>query len=56
VVIAIATPIVGLTFTLPGDGRIGFLLVAVAWMAVALRVPPSKAFHIPPPLPRDQRA
>jgi MFS family permease len=56
VVIAIATPIVGLTFTLPGDGRIGFLLVAVAWMAVALRVPPSAAFRIPPPLPREQRA
>jgi MFS family permease len=56
VVIAVATPIVGLTFTLPGDGRIGFLLVAVAWMAVALRVPPSAAFRIPTPLPRDHRA
>jgi MFS family permease len=56
VVIAIATPIVGLTFTLPGDGRIGFLLVGVAWMAVALRVPPSAAFRIPPRVPRERRA
>lgn len=47
VVIAIATAIVALTFALPGGGRIGFLLVGLAWMAVAFRVPPSAAFRIP---------
>ena len=47
VVIAVATAIVALTFSLPGGGRIGFVLVGLAWMAVALRVPPSAAFRIP---------
>jgi MFS family permease len=47
VVIALATALVALTFALPGGGRIGFVLVGLAWMAVALHVPPSAAFRIP---------
>jgi len=47
VVIAVATAIVALTFSLPEGGRIGFVLVGLAWMAVALRVPASAAFRIP---------
>ena len=47
VVIAVATAIVALTFALPVGGRLGFVLVGLAWMAVALRVPPSTAFRIP---------
>jgi MFS family permease len=47
VVIAVATAIVAVTFALPGGGRLGFVLVGLAWMAVALRVPPSPAFRIP---------
>jgi hypothetical protein len=54
VLIAVATPLVALTFTLPGHGRLGFLLVALAWATVALLVPPSAAFRIPA-LAREQQ-
>jgi MFS family permease len=47
VVIAVATAIVALTFALPVGGRTGFVLVGLAWITVALRVPPSAAFRIP---------
>ena len=33
------TPLLGLTFGLPGDGRIGFLAVAVLWAAALLALP-----------------
>lgn len=37
--ILVATPLVGLSFSLPGDGRVGFLAVAVLWAATAAAVP-----------------
>jgi MFS family permease len=37
--IVTATPLVGLTFSLPGDGRIGFLALAVVWGAALLLLP-----------------
>jgi len=43
VTILVATPLVGLTFSLPGDGRIGFLVVAVLWAATAAAVPPERS-------------
>jgi MFS family permease len=39
VTILVGTPLVGLTFSLPGDGRIGFLVVAALWAATAAAVP-----------------
>ena len=39
-VILVATPLLGLAFSLPGDGRIGFVLVAALWGAAALTKPP----------------
>jgi MFS family permease len=36
------TPLIGLTFSLPGEGRIGFAVLAAAW-AVALAAVPSAA-------------
>jgi MFS family permease len=38
VVILVGTPLVGLTFSLPGDGRLGFAVVAVLWAATAISV------------------
>lgn len=38
VTILVATPLVGLTFSLPGNGRIGFAVVAALWAAAALAV------------------
>lgn len=40
VVALVGTPLLGLTFSLPGDGRIGFAVVAVLWL-VALALLPS---------------
>ena len=37
--ILLATPLLGLAFSLPGDGRIGFALLAVLWAAAALTRP-----------------
>ena len=41
-VIALGTPLVGVTFSLPGHGRTGFVAVAVLWALAALAVRPSK--------------
>jgi MFS family permease len=38
VTILVGTPLLGLTFSLPGDGRIGFAVVAVVWAAAAFAV------------------
>ena len=54
VVIAVATAIVALTFALPVGGRLGFVLVGVVWVSVAVFVPPSAAFRIPA-LAREQK-
>jgi MFS family permease len=35
VTILVGTPLLGLTFSLPGDGRVGFLVVAALWAASA---------------------
>ena len=41
--IVVGTPLVGLTFSLPGDGRIGFAVLAVLWLAAlpAVRYAPA---------------
>ena len=38
VTILVGTPLLGLSFSLPGDGRVGFAVVAVLWAATALAV------------------
>jgi MFS family permease len=37
--IVVGTPLVGLTFSLPGDGRIGFAVVALLWAGALLFLP-----------------
>ena len=37
-VILIGTPLAGLTFGLPGDGRVGFLVIGLLWAAALLAV------------------
>src|SRR5262245_20418510 len=39
VTILVGTPLVGLSFSLPGDGRLGFAAVAVLWALTSLCVP-----------------
>jgi nitrate/nitrite transporter NarK len=38
VTIVVATPLVGLSFSLPGDGRIGIVVVGLLWALAALSV------------------
>jgi NNP family nitrate/nitrite transporter-like MFS transporter len=38
----VGTPLVGLTFSIPGDGRLGFAILAGCWL-VALALLPSRA-------------
>ena len=40
VTILVGTPLVGLSFSLPGEGTAGLLVVAALWAATALAVPP----------------
>lgn len=37
-VILVGTPLAGLTFDLPGDGRVGFLVIGLLWAAALLAV------------------
>jgi hypothetical protein len=37
--ILVGTPLVGLSFSLPGDGRLGFAVVAALWALAALCAP-----------------
>lgn len=46
--IALGTPLVGVTFSTPGHGRVGFAAIACLWAVSALAVRPSKL----PTLPR----
>jgi predicted MFS family arabinose efflux permease len=38
-VIVVGTPLLGLSFSAPGDGRIGFLVVAALWGSALLVLP-----------------
>jgi len=40
--ILVGAPLVGFTFALPGDGRVGFVVIAVAWALAFVAVRPSR--------------
>jgi MFS family permease len=42
VTILVCTPLVGLSFSLPGDGRLGFAVVAALWALTSLTVPKTR--------------
>jgi hypothetical protein len=41
VVVLAGAPLLGVTFSLPGDGRIGFGVVAALWVIALALLPPS---------------
>jgi nitrate/nitrite transporter NarK len=43
--ILVATPLVGLTFSIAGNGRLGFAVLAGLWGAALLVLPPKAAFE-----------
>ena len=52
VTILVATPLVGLTFGLPGDGRIGFLALGALWAAALVWLPTFERPAASAPAPR----
>lgn len=48
VVVIAGTPLLGLTFSLPGDGRIGFAVVAALWAAALLVLPTERELGLAP--------
>jgi MFS family permease len=51
-----ATPLLGLAFSLPGDGRIGFLVIASLWAAAVLIVPSARQLGLEPAAPAVRAA
>jgi len=47
-VVIVGTPLLGLTFTLPGDGRIGFVVVAVLWLVALALLPTERDMGVRP--------
>jgi MFS family permease len=48
-VVLAATPLLGLAFSLPGEGRIGFLAIAVLWAAALLLLPRARELGLERP-------
>lgn len=45
--VLVATPLVGLTFELPGDGRVGFAAVAALWLVALMMLPRGRSLGVP---------
>ena len=46
-VVVAGTPLLGLTFSLPGDGRVGFAIVAVLWLVALAALPARQVLGAP---------
>ncbi len=46
--ILVCTPLLGLTFSLPGDGRAGFLIAAALWLAALAALPSARQLGAAP--------
>jgi predicted MFS family arabinose efflux permease len=44
--IVVGTPLAGLAFLLPGDGRILFVALAVLWLCALLALPPAPRLRV----------
>jgi MFS family permease len=55
-VIVVGTPLLGLGFSLPGDGRIGFLAVAALWAAALLALPSARELGAAPTAALESRS
>jgi MFS family permease len=47
-VVLVGTPLVGLSFSLPSDGRLGFAAVALLWLAALAVLPSARALAAEP--------
>lgn len=53
--IVVGSPLLGLAFSLPGDGRIGFLAMAAVWLAALLALPSERELGVRAPAPARAR-
>ena len=51
--ILVAAPLIGFTFALPGEGALGFAVVAVIWAAAALPLHAGRKADAVAPVPSD---
>ena len=56
IVILVGTPLVGLTFLLPGDGRVGFLIVGGLWALSIVALPSARLLGVERDSPPEGRA
>jgi MFS family permease len=54
-VILVGTPLLGLSFSLPGDGRAGFAVVAALWLASLLALPTARQLGAAPSAALESR-
>jgi MFS family permease len=54
--ILVGTPLLGLSFSLPGDGRLGFLVAAALWTAALLALPSSRELGASPRRESESRS
>jgi hypothetical protein len=45
--ILVGTPLLGLTFSLPGNGRIGFAVIVALWLLALALLPRSRSLGVP---------
>jgi nitrate/nitrite transporter NarK len=45
--IVVGSPLLGLAFSLPGDGRVGFVVAAAVWLLAILVVPSERELGVP---------
>jgi hypothetical protein len=54
-IVLAATPLLGLTFSLAGEGRLGFLILAVLWAAALVALPSTRQLGLEPVGPTAER-
>jgi MFS family permease len=51
--ILVGTPLLGLTFSLPSDGRVGFAIVAALWLVALALLPHTRSLGVPATVPEE---
>jgi len=55
-IVLAATPLLGLTFSLAGEGRLGFFVLAALWAAALLALPSGRQLGVEPVVSPEERA
>jgi MFS family permease len=55
VTVLVGTPLLGLTFSLPSDGKLGFVIIAALWLLALVFLPSKQSLGVEKAPPADQR-